>query len=286
MPEEPIGADQFLGENGALQDGWQGHLSDEDAELREDKTLAGITDIQGMARTVVAGQKTIGQLTGAGKRDFAILPDENSTPEEIGAHHTKMGRPDTVEGYDISKQVPEGVPKDEKFMAKMGQVMFDAGTPKNVADAILKGYNEHYIEHVKAMEVEDKIANTKADQQLHQLLGSAYEEKMKLGNFAINAIALPIDADFAATLTKEMPYDPLVAQMMIKIGEMINEDPGLKEKAAADSFTPADAIVKANEIMADPYYVSEQPAGKERNKALHDQLVEKVKNLFEMANQK
>lgn len=284
MPEEPIGADQFLGEDGALQENWRDHFSEEDVELKTNPTLANIKDIRSMARQVVSGESTIGKMSGG--REFAILPNENSTPEEITTYHTKTGRPDSIEGYDISGQVPEGVPKDEKFMAKMGQVMFDAGTPKNVADSILKGYHDYYIEHVKAMEVEDKIANTKADQQLRGKLGSAYDEKMKLGNFAINAIALPIDADFAATLTKEMPYDPLVAQMMIKIGEMISEDPGLKEKAAADSFTPGDAIVEANKVMADPYYVSEQPAGKERNKALHDQLVEKVKNLFEMANQK
>ena len=280
--EDTIEASQFLTDNGELTDDWMKHFSDEDAELRTNPTLMNMKDIRGMAKQVVSGESQIGKLTG--NRAFAILPNEHSTPEEISEYHKTTGRPDTKEGYELGAGWPDGTKVDEKFVAKISQAMFDAGASGNIGAAIKKAYGEYTTELATEMATEDKIANTKASQQLHTLLGSAYDEKMKLGNFAIQALALPIDADFAATLTKEMPYDPLVAQMMIKIGEMISEDPGLKEKVGSTNLTPGDAAAKANEIMANPYYITDQPTDKPRNKVLHDQLVQQVADLFEVKN--
>ncbi len=281
MEAEPIEASAFLGEDGALQEGWQGiAFPDDDDPHKTNPTLANIKDIQSLARQTVSGESTIGKLSGG--RAFAILPNENSTPEEIVEYHTKTGRPENAEGYGLGKDWPEGTKVDEKFVAKMSQAMFDAGASGNIGAAVKKAYGEYTTELAATMATEDKITNTKADQQLRSLLGSAYDDKMKLGNLAIQALALPIDPAFAETLTKEMPYDQNVAQMMIKIGEMISEDPGLKEKAAGQTFTPGDAMAKINEIMADPYYRTDSPKDMPENTKLHLELVQKVNDLFKM----
>lgn len=279
MADEPIEAGQFLGDDGTFQENWRDHFSEEDAELKEDPTLATIKDVRSMARSLVATKKMVGA-------DKVALLNEQSTDEERNEHYTKLGRPESAEGYELGKvQMPEGVPKDEKFIAKMGQVLFDAGVSKTASDIILKGYSEYSTEFLKSMDTEDKLGNAEANKQLHTVWGSAYDTKMASANVAIEALARPIDNDFAETLKKEIPYDVCAAQMLTKIGEMISEDKGLEGTPAQEGFTPGDARAKANEIMKDPYYVTDRPKDKPANKQYHDELVEKVKKLLEIANQ-
>lgn len=292
MAEEPIEAGQFLGEDGAFQEDWRDHAfpGDEGAEIRSNQTLGNIKDIRTLARQVVSGESTIGKLSGG--RDFTILPNEQSTPEEITAHHTKLGRPESAEGYELGKvQMPEGVPKDEKFIAKMGQVLFDAGVSKPASDSILKGYMEYSAELLKSMDTEDKLGSAEANKQLRTLWGSAYEAKEKNINTAIIAANAPrkdkpkvISDEYAKTLREDWPYDVEAACLLDWMGEMIGEDKGLKGTPLQEGFTPADATAKANELMRDPYYMTSRPKDKPMNKEYHEELVQKVKALFEMAS--
>jgi len=278
---------QFLGDDGIFQENWRDIAFEEGDALRTDPTLGNIKDIRALARQVVSGESTIGKLSGG--REFAILPNEQSTDEEKNEYHTKIGRPPSAEEYELAKvQIPKGVPKDDKFIAKMGQVFFEAGVSKTASDTILKGYMEYNTELLKSMDTEDKLGNAEANKQLHTILGSAYDTKMASANVAIEALARPIDNDFAETLKKELPYDVMAAQMLIRIGEMIGEDKGLKGTPEHEGFTPADALSKINEIMKDPYYVTDRPQARDGqgnflhppNKQYHDELVEKVNRLF------
>lgn len=285
--ENPVEAGQFLGEDGAFQDGWRdlAFPGDEGEALRADPTLANIKDLRSMSNMVVSSQKTIGKMSGG--RDFAILPNEQSTDEERTAFHTKIGRPSSAEGYELDKtETPEGVPKDGKFIAKMAQALFEGGASKVLGQKVAKGYMEYTTELLKTMDTEDKLANAEANKQLHTLLGSGYDTKKASWDLAIEAIARPIDNDFAETLKKETPYDVCAAQFLAKIGEMIGEDKGLKGTPSESGFTPADAMAKINEIMKDPYYVTDTPKDKPRNKQYHDELIEQVRRLFEVKTAK
>ena len=284
MPEEnenPVEASQFLGTDGAFQEGWQGLAFPDDTDPHKtNQTLANIKDIRSLARQVVSGESTIGKLRGG--RDFAIIPNEQSTDDERNVFHTKLGRPPSAEEYELGKGVEK---RDEKFITKMSQALFGAGASKSVAAAVEKGYTEYVAELAAALDTEEKLGNAEANKQLHTLLGSGYDATMASANVAIEALARPIDNEFAETLKKEMPYDVHAAQFLAKIGEMISEDPGLKgTPPSSTGLTPANAQEKINEIMKDPYYVTDTPTDKPRNKEYHDQLVEQVKRLFEVKN--
>ncbi len=281
--ENPIEAGQFLGEDGAFQTNWRDHAfpGDEGEALRSNPTLTNIKDVRAMARQVVAGESTIGKLSGG--RDFAILPNEQSTEDERTAFHTKCGRPPSAEGYDFDKvEMPAGEKKDDKFITKMSTALFGAGASKGVGDAAMKAYMEYSAELKQAMDTEDRLANTEANRQLHTLLGSGYDTKMASAKVAIEALARPIDNDFAETLLAEIPYDVHAAQFFAKIGEMVSEDPGLKDSTAQTGLTPGDAMTKINEIMKNPYYITDSPKDKPVNTQYHEELVLKVNRLFEI----
>lgn len=279
--ENPVEAGQFLGDDGVFQDNWRelAFPGDEGEALRADPTLANLKDIRSMSNMVVSSQKTIGKLSGG--REFAILPNESSTDDERNEFHSKCGRPASAEGYELGKDSEE---KDEKFIAKMSQTLFDAGASKSVAAAVEKGYMEYITELKAAVDTEDKLGNAEANKQLHTILGSGYDKSMASAKVAIEALARPIDNEFAETLIKEMPYDVHASQFLAKIGDLIGEDTGLKGAPSTTGFTPSDAMAKINEIMKDPYYVTDTPKDKMRNKEYHDQLIEQVKRLFEVKN--
>lgn len=273
-------AGQFLGEDGAFQANWRDEAfpGDENKEVRENPTLANIKDVRSMARQVISGESTIGKLSGG--RDFAILPNENSTPEEIETFQTKVGRPKSAAEYGLA----EVENADPKFAEKMSNAFHAAGSSKGAVGTILKAYNEYATEYAAAQETEDKISDAKADKEIRGKLGSTYDASHTNVNLAIDALAAPISAEFAAELKKDIPYDVNGFQLFSKIGELIAEDPGLKEATKQTGFTPSDARAKANEVMQDPYYISEEPKDKPRNKSKHDALVQQVADLLTMAN--
>lgn len=278
---EGLESGQFLGDDGAFQPDWRNDAfpGDENKEIRENKTLSNIGDIRSMARQVVSGESTIGKLSGG--RDFAILPNEHSTPEELDQFHTKMGRPSTSAEYEYSKI--EGA--NPKFVEKMEAALHTAGVSKTAAEAIAKAYGEFGAEDAASVVTEQKIADAKGDKAIRDRLGSAYDAEMANANLAITALAAKIDPKFASDLTEDIKYDSNAQQLLSAVGKLIAEDPGLSSATGSANFTPSDARAKATDIINNnPYYLSPEPAGKPRNKQAHEAAIAEVQQLFEMAN--
>lgn len=282
MPDDLIEAGQVLGDDGAFQADWLGTAfpGDEHKELRGSKTLTETKDVRSMARQLVDSQSQIAKLSGG--RDFAILPNENSTPEEIADYHAKLGRPKTSAEYEYSKI--EGA--DPKFVEKMEVALHTAGVSKTAAEAIAKAYGEFGTEHAESAVTEGKIADAKADKAIRDHFGSTYDSEMANANLAITALALPIDAEYAKQLFEDVKYDLNAAKFLAKIGSLVAEDPGLSHATASTNFSPTDARAKANEVMEqNPYYMTDTPKDLPRNPQKHAAAVQEVADLLKMANQ-
>lgn len=277
---EGIEAGQIIGDDGAFQEDWRDHAfpGDEHKDIRENLTLSNTKDVRSMATQLVDAQSQIAKISGG--RDFTIIPNEHSTPEEISAHHTKLGRPDTKEGYEYSK-IPDANPK---FVEKMEAALHTAGVSKTQSAAIAQAYGEFDAETKKAEETEAKIADAKADKVIRDRLGSTYDQEMANANLAITSLALPIDAEYAKDLAEDVKYDSNAQQLLSKIGAMLAEDPGLKGATGSTSFSPVDAQAKIQEIQdTNPYWATDTPVNLPRNSQKHAQAVAEVKALMEMA---
>jgi hypothetical protein len=75
------------------------------------------------------------------------LLTEESSPEERSAFYTKIGRPDTPEGYEIT-EVPENIGFDEDAIKQLRQDAFEAGVPKVAFETVLKNYLNRLSEQV------------------------------------------------------------------------------------------------------------------------------------------
>lgn len=287
---DPITAEQILGENGALQENWQGLAFPDDTDPHKtDPTLANIKDIRSMARQIVSGESQIGKLTSG--RDFAILPNENADKEsdeykaDVKAYRAKVGCPEESTGYKLNDiPLPEGMPKDEKLALHMEGVLHQAGASNAIAAAVHKGYVEYIKSSLEAAQTQEKLDDQEANVNLRKALGAAYEAKIALATSAINAFGNKIDPAEAAKMIEELPYDSFGTQFLAAVGEVIAEK-GLEQKPADASgeITPADARSEFNKLTSDPYYMTSSPPGKPVNVAYHDELIQKGTKLLEIA---
>ncbi len=281
-----IDAGQFLGEDGAFSDNWLEQAYGAEDPLRADPTLKNTKSVRSMASQLVNAQKQIGQFSGG--REFAILPNEQSDETEINEYRKKTGMPPAPADYKLAEmKLPEGLPKDDKLSEHMSNILHKAGASTSVATEVHNGYVEYIKSSMEAVATQEKIDSQEANKALRGKWGAAYDKNMALAVVAANAFGSGIDATETAALIKELPYDTFAAQMLAKAGEVISEK-GLGEKPAdtTGELTPADAMTEANKVMTDPYYVSDTPSGKPRNKQYHDELVQKVARLMEMATNK
>lgn len=280
---DPVTADQVLGEDGSLNDNWRDLVFEEDNPLRTDPTLANIKNIRGLAHQIVSGESTIGKMSGG--REFVILPNENSDDAEKAEFRTKMNVPADVAGYGLGDmELPEGLPKNEKLNGVMGAIMHKAGASKETVLAIARGYADYIKESTDEAAQHEKLVDQENDVKLRKLLGGGYDRQMQLAANAANAFGSEIDADETAALIKDLPYMPFYAQLLAKAGAVIAEKKPGEEPIPAGELTPADLQIEINKIMADPYYVTSRPKDKPFNQAYHEDLVEKVRKLFEAKN--
>tara|TARA_R100001440_G_C2477036_1_gene112701 strand:+ start:346 stop:702 length:357 start_codon:yes stop_codon:yes gene_type:complete len=66
-----------------------------DETIRDDPSLSTYKDINGMAKSLINAQKMVGA-------DKVAIPGKYTTPEEMDSFYSKIGRPETADGYELS----------------------------------------------------------------------------------------------------------------------------------------------------------------------------------------
>ena len=202
-----------------------------------------------LAKSYVELQTTLGA-------DKVALPGKDAKPEEMDAFYNRLGRPDTVDGYELNDwQPPEGVPWDMDMTNEMIGKLHARGLTKaqaqgvladqaELADARWKGHGE---EVVKARE------QTVAD--LKTKYGAAFAPKMEAGKKA--ALAIVEKAGLGKNpFEQAMPDGRLVGdlpgmvEVMIAFGEATGED-GSPGPGARTTRTPDEAQKELNEMIGD-----------------------------------
>jgi hypothetical protein len=91
-----------------------------------------------------------------------LLPGEKSTPEEKAAFYAKLGRPETPDGYEITKptDLPESIPYDPALASEFSKFAHANGLTKEQA----KGSWDFYFNLAReGRELEIKAQNESVD---------------------------------------------------------------------------------------------------------------------------
>jgi hypothetical protein len=240
-------------------------------DIRSDASLAAIQDVPGLAKSYIHSQKLVGA-------DKIALPGKEATEEDWGQVFTKLGRPETIDGYELKKpdNFPEGLDYNETMLTGFKETAHKLGLLPSQVAGLHDWWNNANIEGFTASTNAQKEALEAAETALKQEYGNAYDQKLATAQTALKEFGGDELVKFIDD--SGLGNNPHFIKLMATVGEGMLED-GLKGNGQhSDAITPADAQKKIATIMTDktsPYHA--------RYHADHQRIVEEVQKLYSQA---
>ncbi len=247
---------------------WRESLSPDN---KSHPALADFKDVDGLAKSYIHQ----GQLIGVDK--FA-LPKDDWTPEQFDEHYTKLGRPESADGYELGDlEVPEGLPWDDEFQGAMVEKMHGLGLNTNQVKGVLGAYIESIGGQYETATGDANRATEAGIEALRKEWGTSYPAQVDVANRAFLSFAGDRSEEVRQMLMADgtqLGDNPAFIRVFAAAGSMMSEH-GLVGggPAARETLAPAEAEAKINELMADEdfrkqYYDKNNPAHEAANKRM------------------
>jgi len=145
---------------------WKASLSD---EVRSDKSLENIKDIEGLAKSYVHAQKMVGA-------DKIPVPNKYATDKDWDAVYEKLGRPKSADGYKFD--LPQDKKVDEVSLKEFSTQAHKLGLLPGQAQGMVKFYNEMTAKSLQDADGKALAAREASEKTLKQEFGQAYDQKV------------------------------------------------------------------------------------------------------------
>jgi len=145
---------------------WKANLSD---EIRADKSLENIKDIEGLAKSYVHAQKLVGS-------DKIPVPNKFATDKDWDAVYEKLGRPADATGYKYD--LPEDQKIDEASLKNFSDQAHKLGLLPGQANGMVKFYNEMTAASLQEQDSVAVAAREASTSELKKEWGQAYDQKV------------------------------------------------------------------------------------------------------------
>lgn len=149
---------------------WKASLSD---EIRADKSLENIKDVEGLAKSYVHAQKMVGS-------DKIPVPNKHATEEDWKEVYKKLGRPEDASGYKYD--LPEDQTIDETALKNFSDQAHKLGLLPGQANGMVKFYNEMTAASLQEQDSIAVAARENSVKELKQEWGQAYDQKISQAN--------------------------------------------------------------------------------------------------------
>ena len=149
---------------------WKASLSD---EIRADKSLENIKDVEGLAKSYVHAQKLVGA-------DKIPVPNKHATEEDWKEVYKKLGRPEDASGYKYD--LPEDQTIDETALKNFSDQAHKLGLLPGQANGMVKFYNEMTAASLQEQDSIAVAARENSVKELKQEWGQAYDQKISQAN--------------------------------------------------------------------------------------------------------
>lgn len=252
-------------------------ISDED--LKNDPTLANISDLDTMARMLHSAQKMVGN-----PKNFIKRLSENASDEERQAFFREIGAPEKPEEYGLPQGLerPEDMPAmSEERVNQFRQVFHKAGMTKDQADAVLSTLNELEVNAWNEVSQRAEQRYEEAQRQLKEDWGQAYDEQLALAQ----QVADKKGDEFKQWMEANgLENDPMLIRLMAEVGGAMQEPGGLPSggrPGGSGRLTPEAARERINELKGNPDF---QKRWLNENDPGHKAAVDEMTRLFEAAH--
>ena len=211
--------------------------------------LRGLAEVKGWKDPAdgLRSYQQLEQLFGHDKAGRTVLlPKGDDDAEGREALYKALGRPDTAEGYDLTKTMADQ-PVDPGFMADMGQSMHQMGLSKQQAQGLARAYNEQLGKMYAGLrsQQEADLAAYKAE------CGAQYEARRECARRAAERFG--ITPEKLTALEANLGTADMM-RTLSAIGQALGEDVPPNQAAPGDAsynFSPAGARTKIDELTAD-----------------------------------
>jgi len=246
---------------------WKASLSD---ELRAEKSLENIKDVSSLAKSFIHAQKLVGS-------DKIPVPNKHATEDDWNAVYSKLGRPETADGYKFN--LPEDQKVDENGLKVFADQAHKLGLLPNQAEGMVKFYNEMQANQTKEQDSTALAARQKAVNELQTEWGQAYKQKVDQAN---NVVASVFPPGFMSTNLADGT----------KLGDhpaVIKAFADLASKMGEDKIVQAEGPTYLTPKQIDKEIATLQQPGSaywDKNHPNHKIAVEEVQSLFEQKHAK
>lgn len=194
----------------------------------------------------VKSHRELQKLFGADRHGRTIvMPKDDATPAELADFYTKLGRPETPDGYKLP--VPEG--GDPAFAKQASAWFHELGIPGKAAQALTAKFNEHAASVVAAQAEAEQAALQAEHDALNKDWGSEAPmrrelakragEKLGLGEAAINALEKA--AGFSGTM-----------KALARMGDLLREGGAVGlDEIGSFGRTREGAMARKSQLLAD-----------------------------------
>ena len=242
---------------------WKANLSD---EIRADKSLENINDIESLAKSYVHAQKMVGA-------DKIPVPNKFATDKDWDAVYEKLGRPKTAEEYKFN--LPEDQKVDDAALKNFSTQAHKLGLLPGQAEGMVKFYNEMKSTELAAAESTATGQREKAITELKTEWGQAYDQKLQQAN---NVVASVFPQGFMNTNLEDgtkLGDHPAVIKAFATLAGKMGED-NIVQASGPTHMTPKqlDKEIATLQAPGSAYWDNKHPG--------HDAAVEEVKELFKL----
>lgn len=243
-----------------------------DEGLRNEPSLAQITDFNTLAKNYVNAEKLIGA-----KR--VALPGENATKEELDAFYLAIGRPETPDSYKIKFKDDFKMGNDD--MLKWAKDTFHkVGMSDKAGQALLDEYADYISAEATRINNKQKEMRDQTEISLRKEFGLAYDQNLKIGDTFLEKFASPELIEVFKN--SGLVYNADFIKFCANAGVKIVEDVGLGGSGAGSLvMTPDQAKGKITELLGSPDF---QKQYTDKSDPAHNAAVQKMAELFKYAH--
>ena len=245
---------------------WKANLSD---EIRADKSLENIKDIEGLAKSYVHAQKLVGS-------DKIPVPNKFATDKDWDAVYEKLGRPADAAGYKYD--LPEDQKIDEASLKNFSDQAHKLGLLPGQANGMVKFYNEMTAASLQESETTAVAAREASSSKLKKEWGQAFDQKIsQAANLAKSVGASELFNTNMADGTK-LGDNPIMIKAFAELAGKMGED-NITQSSGPTFQTPAQLEKEIGELTmpGSAYWDKSHPN--------HKLAVEEVLALREKKNQ-
>ena len=244
---------------------WKASLSD---EIRADKSLENIKDIEALAKSYVHAQKLVGS-------DKIPVPNKFATEKDWDAVYEKLGRPADATGYKYD--LPEDQSLDNEALNNFSVQAHKLGLLPGQANGIVKFYNEMTAASIQEADLKATNAREASSTELKKEWGQAFDQKIsQAANLAKSVGASELFNANLADGTK-LGDHPVMIRAFAQLAAQMGED-SITQSSGPAFQTPAQIEKEIGELTApgSAYW--------DKNHPNHQVAVEEVLALREQKN--